>query len=74
MRPNHPTAAGLATHQATIEALARESRADPEFVRKLYEDAIAELAANAKVRSFVTVLARRNVRSALLEARAEHRK
>jgi Protein of unknown function (DUF3562) len=74
MNLNHSAGRESANHQSTIEALARESRADPAYVRKLYEKVLAELEATAKVRSFLFVLACRNVRAALLEARAASRK
>jgi hypothetical protein len=62
-----------ARHQSTIEALARETRAEPAYVRQLYDQALSELEANAKVRGYLSVLARRSVRTALREARTATR-
>ena len=62
-----------ARHQATIEALARETRAEPALIRHLYDQALSTLEANAKVRSYLSVLARSTVRTALREARAASR-
>jgi Protein of unknown function (DUF3562) len=74
MHLNHSADREFAKHQSTIKALARESRADPAEVRKLYQEALAELETNAKVHSFLYLLAWRTVRAALLEARAALRK
>jgi hypothetical protein len=66
-----------ARHQAAIDSLARETRAEPAYVRQLYEQELANLEANAKVRGYLFVLASRNVRSAIHKARhdtsARHR-
>jgi hypothetical protein len=59
-----------ARHQSTIEALARETRAEPSHVRQLYDHALSKLEANAKVRDYLSVLAQRSVRTALREARS----
>jgi hypothetical protein len=55
----------LARRQAAIESLARELNAEPEHVRELFEQELAELEVNAKVRGYLHVLASRNVREAL---------
>jgi cell division septum initiation protein DivIVA len=57
-----------ARHQSAIEALARETRAEPARVRALYERELAQLGANAKVHGYLFVLARRNVKAKLREA------
>lgn len=65
----NPTTA--ARHQATIEALARETQCEPAYVRELYDQALAKLKAHAKVHSYLGVLASRDVRRTLHAARAK---
>jgi hypothetical protein len=69
MKVNAATASESARHQSAIEALARETRTEPAHVRQLYDKALARLEADAKVRGYLVVLAGRNVRAALREAR-----
>ena len=59
-----------ARHQSTIEALAHETRTELSHVRQLYDQALARLEANAKVRGYLSVLARRTVRTALRATRS----
>ena len=54
-----------ARHQQVIEALAKESRAPVDHVRKLYETEHARLDADARVKTFVSVIATRLVRNVL---------
>jgi hypothetical protein len=65
MRNDEPAAPEAARHGATIEALARETGTEPAKVQELYEREFADLEATATVRSFLSVLASRNVRAAL---------
>jgi hypothetical protein len=52
-----------------VEALARETGCEAAHVKELYECEFAKLEANAKVRGFLSVLASRNVRTALCKTR-----
>lgn len=54
-----------ARHQQAIEALARESDAPVEHVRELYEMEHARLNSQARVKTFVSVIAARLVRKVL---------
>jgi hypothetical protein len=67
-------AAGIATgdarrqqqvHDQTIELLVKETHVDIERVRALYEAEHARLAAEAKIKTYVPVIAARLVRTAL---------
>jgi len=57
--------ANPAHHQQVIETLAKENHAPIERVRELYETAHARLHAQARVKTFVSVIATRLVRNAL---------
>jgi len=74
MQVNDAQAAESARHQSTIEALVRETRTEPAHVRRLYDEALARLEPDAKVRGYLPVLVGRNVRSALREARKASRR
>lgn len=54
-----------ARHQQVIEALAKENSAPVDHVRELYETEHARLDAEARVKTFVSVIATRLVRNAL---------
>ena len=56
----------LDRRSADIDALARETQADATLVKELYDRELAHLETKAKVRNFIFVLARRNVRATLL--------
>jgi hypothetical protein len=60
----------IAQHDATIDALARETGTEPARVQELYEREFTDLEATATVRSFLCVLASRKVRAVL---RQNHR-
>ena len=60
---NHP--GDPAKQQQAIEALARESDASVEHVRELYEMEHARLNSQARVKTFVAVIATRLVRNVL---------
>ena len=60
--------------EALVEALARETRTEPAYVRQLYEKALAELEANAKIRGYLAVLAGKGVRTALRADRNANRR
>jgi hypothetical protein len=51
--------------RSIVEALARETGREAAQVKELYEREFAKLEANAKVRGFLSILAYRNVRTAL---------
>jgi hypothetical protein len=52
-------------HEQTIESLVKETRAGIEQVRALYEAEHARLVAEAKIKTYVPVIAARLVRTAL---------
>jgi hypothetical protein len=52
-------------HEQIIEALAQESRASVEHVRALFEDEHSRLQSDARVKTFVSVIAIRLVRQTL---------
>jgi hypothetical protein len=54
-------------HEQTIEALAKETHAGVDRVRALYEVEHARLAAEARIKTYVSVIAARLVRTALHE-------
>jgi hypothetical protein len=54
-----------AKHQQIIESLARETRSDVDHVREIYEVEHARLNAEARVKTFVSVIAVRLVRNVL---------
>ena len=64
---------GPASGQDTsiVEALARETGREAAHVKELYEREFAKLEANAKVRGFLSVLAYRNVRTALCKTHTD---
>ena len=74
MRVNDGKASESARHRSTVEALAREMRTEAAQIQPLYDKALARLEANAKVRGYLVVLAGKNVRSALREARRAQRR
>lgn len=59
------TAGDPAKQQQAIEALARESETSIEHVRELYEFEHARLNSQARVKTFVSVIATRLVRNTL---------
>ena len=64
---------GPASAQDTsiVEALARETGREATHVKELYEREFAKPAATAKVRSFLSIFACRNVRAALSNTRTD---
>jgi len=52
-------------HEQTIEALAKESLVEVEHVRALYEAEHARLLEQARIKTYVPVIAARLVRTAL---------
>jgi Protein of unknown function (DUF3562) len=54
-----------ATHEAAIASLAKETQTPPHVVRRLYDEEMAALHANARVKNFVSVIAARRVRNHL---------
>jgi hypothetical protein len=61
---NHGNSATIPT-ESVIEALARETGAEPDYIRQLYEHEFAQLAATATVRGFLSLIASRNVKRAM---------
>jgi ketopantoate reductase len=59
-----------ARDRSVTEDLARETGIEHSHVKELYELELAQLAVNAKVRGFLSVLACRNVRMALRQKSA----
>lgn len=53
------------TRELAIEALVKETRADADKVRELYDAEHARLAAQAKIKTYVSVIATRLVRVAI---------
>ena len=54
-----------AKHQQLIESLANESSVSVEHVRELFEEEHAKLQADARVKTYVAVIATRLVRNTL---------
>jgi hypothetical protein len=57
-------------HDQIIEALAQESHASVEHVRALFEDEHSRLQSDARVKTYVSVIATRLVRQTLHAERA----
>ena len=55
-----------ARHQQVIETLAKENRASVDHVRELFESEHARLDQEARVKTFVAVIATRLVRNVLI--------
>ncbi|HKU17342.1 MAG TPA: DUF3562 domain-containing protein [Steroidobacteraceae bacterium] len=58
-----------ARHQQVIETLAKENRASVDHVRELFENEHARLDSEARVKTFVAVIATRLVRNTLIAER-----
>ena len=64
------------SHESTIAKLAKQTHANEEVVRHLYDEEIAALQKEAAVKGFIGVIAARRVKQRLLasaEARHGHR-
>jgi hypothetical protein len=59
-----------ARHQQVIEALAKENSATVDHVRELFESEHKRLESEARVKTFVSVIATRLVREVLIAERA----
>ena len=57
--------------EATISALAKETRTAVEVVRDLYEDEITTLRVQASVKNFIGVIAGRRVKQRLRERKQQ---
>ena len=55
----------LATDDAAISSLARETQTPRAVVERMYEEAVAALQSNAKVRNFIDVIAAQQVKEQL---------
>jgi Protein of unknown function (DUF3562) len=62
----------LASQDAAISSLATETQTPREVVRRLYDEEMAALQANAKVGSFIGVIAGRRVKKRLKAQRASN--
>lgn len=62
--------AAASNHQHVIDSLAQELRTPVERVRVLFEEEHARLQAEARVKTFVSVIATRLVRNALYAERS----
>jgi hypothetical protein len=60
-----------ARHQQVIEALAQENQASVDHVRELFENEHRRLDSQARVKTFVSVIATRLVRSVLRREAAD---
>ncbi len=60
-----------ARHQQVIEALAKENHASVDHVRELFESEHARLESEARVKTFVSVIATRLVRRVLRREAAD---
>jgi Protein of unknown function (DUF3562) len=61
-----------ARHQQVIENLAKENSASVDHVRELFESEHARLESEARVKTFVAVIATRLVRNVLIAERGSH--
>lgn len=66
------TAGDPARLQQVIETLAKENRASVDHVRELFENEHARLESEARVKTFVAVIATRLVRNVLIAERASN--
>jgi Protein of unknown function (DUF3562) len=64
---------GLLRHEQLIETLAEENSASIEHVRELFEEEHAKLHADARVKTYVAVIATRLVRNTLHAERSSGR-
>lgn len=62
--------AHISGYEHVIQALAQESSASLEHVRELFESAHAELDSEARIKTYVSVIATRLVRNVLQAERA----
>lgn len=60
-----------ANQQRTIERLASESQFPIDEVAHLYEEELAELSVDARIKSFLPIFALRNVQEALRKRRLQ---
>ena len=70
---NSPTHGLPLRDEATIATLAQETETEVAVVKCLYDEEIALLQAEAKVRNFIGVIAARRVRQRLAAAHAHRR-
>jgi hypothetical protein len=56
---------------STVESLAREACVPIEVVERFYEEALADLQSNSKVKNFIEVIAGRRVRERIKRSRSE---
>jgi len=59
------------SHESTISKLAKQTQANEEVVRHLYDEELAALRKEATVKGFIGVIAARRVRQRLLPSAGE---
>jgi Protein of unknown function (DUF3562) len=60
-----PSSPGSASHEATVAFLAKETQTPAHVVKRLYDEEMAALQANSRVKNFVSVIAARRVKKQL---------
>ena len=55
----------MSSYEHLVNSLAQESSASPEHVRELFESTRAELESEARIKTYVSVIATRLVRNVL---------
>jgi Protein of unknown function (DUF3562) len=60
-----PSSPSPASHEATVASLAKETQTAPHVVKRLYDEEMAALQANSRVKNFVSVIAARRVKKQL---------
>jgi len=62
-----------ASHEATVASLATQTQTPAHIVKRLYEQELAALEANATVMTFVSIIAGRRVKNRLMTLGASDR-
>jgi hypothetical protein len=62
--------AHLSGYEHIVQTLARESSASPDHVRELFDSARAEIESEARIKTYVSVIATRLVRNVLQAERS----
>ena len=70
-RPAHAGRKTARADESTIAALAKETHTSHEVVKHIYDEEMAALHANASVKNFIDVIARRRVKQRLLARKAQ---
>lgn len=64
--PAPPTGRAQKSQEAEVASLANQTQAPLEVVKRLYDEEMAALQANAKVKNFIGVIAGRRVKTQLM--------